>query len=121
MHNLGLNKEECIQALRWYDDKIESIIILFGISSRIPRENISTARELLKELKESMTSDYKKRDSREGETQMSDIEKACFLPAVHEAMTRIYVKTNSTPNQKWLQELFDIQSTFHYFLSQIGD
>ena len=79
------------------------------------------AQMLLTKLKEEFNNDYKSRNTNKGEEQMTDVERIYFFPAIYEAHTSIYVKTNSRPSEKWVFELFDAQSTLKYYLHQLQD
>lgn len=119
MREIGLSKEECIRKLQWYSDKIDEIVGLFGQGSRVPREDVPNARELLKELKDSLKSDYRSRDTKRGREQMSDVESAFFFPAVHEAWTSINVKTHYVPSTQWVEELSYAQVSINHNLGDL--
>ena len=75
------------------------------------------AKSLLKNLKQRLKADYKQRDTAIGQEQMSSIEGGYYFPAMHEAHTCISVKTNSTPNQKWIDEIDDAKLEIDFYLN----
>lgn len=119
--SIGFSKEDCITHLQAYSDEIEQIFALFDDRSFIRKGQKEKAQELLTNLKEKFKNDYKSRDTKRGEAQMTQVESAFFFPAIHEAYTSIYVKTNSRPSPKWVFELYDAQSTIKYYLHQLQD
>ena len=47
---------------------------------------------------------------------MAKAEKTFYYPAIKEAYTRINVKINSTPSEKWIMELLDAQKSIRYYI-----
>jgi hypothetical protein len=116
MAPVGISAEECIHYLTVYCEAIQEIVALIENNNQISREHTEKAQELLKKLKNMFQQDYKSRDTRQGRQTMSRVEKTSFFPAIHEASTRIYVKTNSLPNEKWVMQLLDARSEIKYYL-----
>lgn len=102
-------------------DQIDQIMQLFDERSFIRKGQKEKAQELLTNLKEKFKSDYKSRDTKRGEEQMTDVERAFFFPAIHEAYAGISIKTNSLPSPTWVFELYDAQSTIRYYLDQLRE
>ena len=122
MPKIGLSKEECINQLQSYSNKIDEICGLFDDRGFILKGQKEKAQMLLTKLKEEFKDDYKLRHTERGKEQMTEVEQACFLPAIDEAHTRIYVKTNSIPSSKWLDDLYDVQgSSIKYYLDQLSE
>ncbi len=116
---IGLSSNDIIGILRSYSDDIDKILILFDDHGWIAYKNKESAQELLKGLKELLRNDYHRRDTKEGQQKMSEVEKTFFFPAIHKALTRIHVKTNSQPSEKWFLELLDAQSEIRYYSNEL--
>lgn len=122
MTPIGIDTQGCIKALHVYVDEIDELLNLLGLMpGSINQEKVRKSKQLLQNLKDSLRQDYHQRRTGRGESQMSHVEKTHFFPAVHEALTRIYVRTNSTPSQRWIDELADAQSSILFYLSQLED
>ncbi len=118
---IGFSEEDCITHLQAYVDDIEQIFALFDERSFIRKGQKEKAQELLTNLKEKLKNDYKSRDTKRGEEQMTDVERAFFFPAIHEAYAGISIKTNSRPSPTWVFELYDAQNSIRYYLDQLKD
>lgn len=118
---IGLSQEECIAYLQSYSDEIDQIIALFDNRGYILKGQKENAQALLTKLKESLKNDYKSRDTKKGEEQMTEVESACFFPAIHETYANMSIKTNSRPSPAWTFELYDAQSTIKHYLHQLKD
>lgn len=117
MKEIGFSPEECIRGLQSYIDEIDEILALFDKDGWIIKGKTEKAQYILQKLKDCLRRDYKRRESQKGQQEMTEIEQASFFPAIHEALTKIYVRPNSIPSQKWIDELLDAQSTVQYYLN----
>lgn len=115
------SKEDCITHLQAYSDKIDQIFALFDDRGLVVRSEKEQAQLLLGNLKQQLKSDYKSRDTKRGNEEMTHFERAYLFPAIHEAYTSIYIKTNSRPSGKWIAELYDAQSTIKFYLHQLQE
>lgn len=120
IQSIGLSQEDCISRLQAYSDEIDQIIALFD-DRGVRKGQKETAQALLTKLKESLKNDYKSRDTKKGEEQMTNVERTCFFPAIHEAYANMSIKTNSRPSSAWTFELYDAQSTIKHYLHQLKD
>lgn len=121
LRKIGYSKEDCITHLQSYLDEIDQIFALFDDRGLIVRGKKEQAQLLLIKLKQQLKNDYKSRDTKRGEEEMTQVERAYFFPAIHKAYTSIYIKTNSRPSGKWVAELFDAQSSIKYYLYQLRE
>lgn len=119
MNKIGLSKQECIEALQYFIDAIDKITELLREEKNLYGNKRSLAQERLKVFKEEIKDEYKIRSTIKSQSLMSSFEKHFYTPAIQEARTRVYVKTNSIPNQKWALELYDAQSSLKYYLHQL--
>lgn len=119
MNKIGLSKQECIEFLQYFINSIDKITEIIGKERILYGSRRSLAQERLKNFKEEINSECKIRSTIKSEELMSDFEKYFYDPAIKEARTRIYVKTNSIPNQKWALELYDAQNSLKYYLYQL--
>jgi hypothetical protein len=120
MTMLGLSSEECVAKLQTYIRKIDAILALLDENGCPVDGDIFRIQEQLKSLKESLKADYYRRDTKKGENAMSDIEKFFLFPAIHEAYTSIFIKTNSTPSRKWINDLFNARNSIQYYLDDLN-
>lgn len=116
MKGIGFSPEECIRGLQSYCDEIDEILALFDKDGRIIKEKTVNAQHLLQGLKGCLRRDYKRRETIKGQNEMTMIEQAFFFPAIHEALTQIYVRPNSNPSKKWIDELSDAKFTIRQYL-----
>jgi len=114
MRAIGFSPEDCMRNLQSYVDEIDEILALFNEHGQVKHGKAEEAQDLLKGLKGLLRNDYEKRATNKGDKEMTEIERAFFMPAVHEALTRINVKTNSKPSGQWVRELLDAQSSIQY-------
>jgi hypothetical protein len=74
---------------------------------------------LLKDLKQSLKTDLDGGSTGRGQKQMGSIEQDFYMPAIHEAAKRISVETNSTPSQRWIDEIDIAQKYIKHYLNQL--
>jgi len=119
MKTIGFNKHECITNLRLYRDQMEKILSL--IEDKLPLRGAEKERVqvLLKDLNQSLKTDLDRYSTGRGRNQMSSAEQDFYMPAIHEAAKRIPVETNSTPSQKWIDEIDIVQKYIKYYLNQL--
>ena len=115
-----MDKKACIGRLAKFEAELDA---LEQLASRAPlRSNEKRkAQELLTRIKGELMAEYKARSTLRGQREMSEIEEHCYYPAVHEAFTRLSVKTNSIPNLDWVHQLYDARSSISYYLHQLRD
>ena len=116
MNNPGLLPENCLQKLKSFSDEIDKILLLFDDHGWVLSENKEIAQDLLSKLKTSFQIDVKSRELKRGDQVMTKAEKTFYYPAIKEAYTRINVKINSTPSEKWIMELLDAQKSIRYYI-----
>jgi hypothetical protein len=119
MKTIGFNKHECIKNLRLYRDKMEKILSL--VEDKLPLGAADKERVLLllKDLKQCLKTDLHRCSERRVQQQMSSVEQDFYLRAIHEAARRISVETNSTPSQRWVDEIDNAQRYIKYYLNQL--
>jgi len=119
MKTIGLNKHECIKNLRLYRDKMEKILSL--VEDKLPLRGADKERVqlLLKDLKLCLKTDLDRGSTGRGQKQMSSVEQDFYMPAIAEAAKRISVKTNSTPSQRWIDEIDIAQKYIKACLNQL--
>jgi len=115
-----MDKQECINELRSFVLEIQNILDFIQTPRKSSDEKYQ-AQEMLKIFKNRLETAYKTRDKARTHEKLTDIEKAYFFPAVHEAFANLTIKTNSTPNEKWGFELVDTQNTIQYYLGQLEE
>ena len=119
MNPIGFDRDQCIQNLQSFCDEIREIVALIGEDGALTAAEQKTARQLLKNLKAALKTDYKRRTTREGKAQMTAIEARCYLPAVHEASVIIKIAVNSVPGKRWISDLDSARGLLAYYLSRL--
>ena len=119
MKTIGLNKHECIRNLRLYRDKMEKILSLIEDKLPLRGANKEGVQLLLKDLTQGLKTDLDRGSTGRGRKQMSSVEQEFYMPAIHEAIKRISVETNSTPSQRWIVEIDNAQKYIKYYLNQL--
>ena len=119
MKTTGMNKHECIKNLRLYKDKMEKILSLVEDKLSLRDADKESAQLLLKDLKQSFKADLERSSKGRGRKQISSIEQDFYMPAITEAAKRISVKTNSTPSQRWIDEIDIAQKYIKACLNQL--
>ena len=119
MKSIGFNKNECIKNLCLYRDKMEKILSL--VEEKLPLRGADKARVqlLLKDLKQSLKTDLDRGSTGREQKQLRSVEQDFYMPAIHEAAKRISVETNSTPSQRWIDEIDNAQKYIKYYLNQL--
>ncbi len=112
-------KEMYIIKLKQLHGQMQSIIDLFGERTYLVGESKTQAQEMLIKIKEKLREDYKLSSNSRRPLKMTPAEKACYFPAIEEVLANMTIKTNSIPNQKWLYDLFDAQSTIDHYLREL--
>lgn len=118
---VGLTHGDCVASLSSYAIEIKEILDLFNENGRVNREDVDEAQQRLSDLKSCLRRDHKSRATKKGELEMTEIERAFFHPAIHEAQVRIKVPTNSRPSRQWFDELYDAYSSIRYWLHGLGE
>ena len=119
MKTIGMNKHECIKNLRLYKDKMEKILSLVEDKLSLRDADKESVQLLLKDLKQSFKADLDRSSKGRGQKQMSSIEQDFYMPAIREAARRISVETNSTPSQRWIDEIDIAQKYIKNYLNQL--
>lgn len=119
MKTIGMNKHECIKKLGLYRDKMEKILSLVEDKLPLRDADIESVQLLLKDLKQSLKADLDRGSKGRGRKQLSSVEQDFYMPAIHEAARRISVETNSTPSQRWIDEIDIVQKYIKYYLNQL--
>jgi hypothetical protein len=119
MKTIGFNKHECIKNLCLYRDKMEKILSLVEDKLSLRGTDKERVQLLLKDLKQSFKADLDRGSTGRGRKQMSSVEQDFYMPAIHEAVKRISVETNSTPSQRWIDEIDNAQKYIKYYLNQL--
>lgn len=119
LREIGLTKKECLTLLRSYYKQMELILTTISDGTRLRVEGILRAQPLLKELKCMLREAYNNRNTQTGGKQMSSFEEQYFFPAIHETLTRIRIKSNTRPNNAWIDQLYEAQSTVSFWINQM--
>jgi hypothetical protein len=119
MKTIGFNKHECIKNLCLYRDKMEKILSLVEDKLSLRGTDKERVQLLLKDLKQGLITDWDRGSTGRGRKQMSSVEQDFYMPAIHEAVKRISVETNSTPSQRWIDEIDNAQKYIKYYLNQL--
>ena len=119
MKTIEFNKNDCVKYLCLYRDKMEKILSLVEGNLPLYGNDEEKAQLLLQDLKQSLESDLDK-DSRESrQIQISSFKRDYYLPAIYEAIKRISVEPDSTPSQKWIDDIDIAQKYIKYYLNQL--
>ncbi len=119
MKTIGLKKHECIKNLRLYRDKMEKILSLFEDKLPLRGADKESVQLLLKDLKLCLKTDLDRGSTGRGQKQMSSVEQDFYMPAIAEAARRISLETNSTPSQRWIDEIDIAQKYIKNYLNQL--
>ena len=109
----------CLAQLETIEAEIEAVIALFGNRQQLFGIERQHAREQLGALKKKLDQEYRRTSSQRGQAGLNRTEKAYYAPAVHDARTRILVKTSSIPDAKWIGELLDAADSIAFYASQL--
>ena len=111
----------CIGRLERRRNKILVIMELIGEKRGLTGEDKDRAQALLKVLKGKLRADYRFGNTAKGRAQMTETELHFYHPAVHEALTRIRVKTNSVPDPQWVSQLYEALMNVDHYLHELRD
>jgi hypothetical protein len=101
---------------------VDRINALMGILERgMSHGQREDARQRMKEIKERLREDAEAGRTVSGFERMTAAEQTIFHPAVNEAETRIHVRWNSSPNDRWLSELYDARISLTFQLDHLED
>lgn len=115
-----MDKDMCVNELENFDTQIQKILSLFDERGfLVPDASVSDAQEKLKILKQNLENEYKKRSTVKGKKSMTETEKLYFLPAVHQTFAYLKIKTNSSPDEKWVMELKRAEQEIRYHLNAL--
>lgn len=121
MEKLGLNKKECEESLKHFVNAINEIIQFWGSETHLSRSDKSIVQSKLRILKSEFKLAYDSRSTIKGSNEMSRFEAAFFYPAIHESMTKISVRVNSQPDEKWQHELYSAQYILKCYLRGLNE
>ena len=119
MKTTGLNKNECIKNLRLYRDKMKKILSLVEENLPLCDAAEERAQSLLNSLKQGIKADLDRGSTIGEQKQIGKLERDFFLPAIYEAAKRVSVEPNSTPDQRWIDEIDIAQKYIKYYLNQL--
>ena len=119
MKRISLKKSECIKYLRLYNDRMEKILSL--VEDNLPLCNVEKqrAQSLLNNLKQGLKSELDRVSEAGGQKQINKIERDFYLRAIYEAVKRLSVEPDSTPDQRWIDDLDIAQKYIKYYLNQL--
>jgi hypothetical protein len=116
------DKASVIERLEAYNRRFEELLALLAGDLPLRGAAKDRAQVLLKALKEDLGAEYREMSTIRGQATLTDIERSCYAPVVHQAFADIHVATNSTPNEKWHSELYGAQISITHMLHQLrGD
>jgi len=113
--------QSCYDRLKYFNDAIQEILLIFKDENMLTGEKKKRAQELLRKLKKEFNQDYHSRDKVSIKKKMSEVERYYYFPTIHEASSRIRVKVNSVPDNKWINQLCEAQINIQYMMDQIKD
>jgi len=112
---IGMDREQCIEALQSYEDEIEALMRLVDAGG-----DPADAQAQMRVLKASMEHDVKIRGTAAGREQMTAPEEACFEPAVRNASIQLApVLWNGKPDGEWFQRLYAAQVDIGWGIGQL--
>lgn len=110
-------KKDCLTKLETIRAQIETLEDLMGEKPVLYDEERKRAQELLKRIKGTLRSEYRRTSMPSGKSALTTAELHHYRPAVHQADCAIRVKYNSIPNAQWVSELYDARTTIEWFIS----
>lgn len=113
-----LTVEECRKSLKYYVEKTDYLMDLVNKPSSLSPDKINEARENLKSLKSSLDLDIKRQKSN---IPLNAPEQAVYFPALMQARADLLISAATRPNSEWYSNLYHIQVTLSYALSQLAD
>jgi hypothetical protein len=111
----------CLERLDQLRAGIKAVEAVFGDKRQLFGSDRQRAQELLAEIKTRLKQEYRRTSAERGRSSLNPVEQAFYSPAVHEAITKLRVKTNSIPNASWLSELYDAAGDIEHYASQLRE
>ncbi|MCL4402823.1 MAG: hypothetical protein M1436_09210 [Acidobacteria bacterium] len=112
-----MTEAEVITGLQQFSDRIGRLMELVGSEIPASKEQIAQAQHLLKAIKADLEAEVRPRMTTRGRSAMSEVEAACYYPALQEALSKIRVHSNSRPGRGWYSGLDDAQDLIDTSLS----
>lgn len=116
---MNADKASVIERLEAYDRRFEELLAMLQNMLPLRGEAKDRAQALLKSLKEDLGAEYRKMSTVRGQKELTEVERSCYAPVIHQAFADIHVATNSTPNDKWHSELYGAQISITYMLHEL--
>ena len=110
----------CYRRLQFFDNLIDQITHKIGSGSQVTETEKIDMQNLLKELKGELKKDFEFMSNVSVQNTLSDIDKNLYLPAIQQALSRIKIKTGSMPDQKWVSQLYEVQTDIRDCMSKVA-
>lgn len=111
------DKKACLKKLEAIKAQLETLEELIGEKRTLYGAEKKQAQELLKSLKATLRSEYRRTSTSSGRDILNTTEKCHYAPAIHQADCAIRVKYNSIPNEQWLSEIYDARIDIEWAIS----
>ena len=106
--------------IRELETRCEELMTMVG-GADLKGEQRAAAQVKLTALKDSLRSIYEKYKTFDSQSKLTNAERESFLPAVHEAMTRLQVSTKSRPARgTWFKELSACRADLERYRRQLS-
>lgn len=110
---------KCLGELDALKAKFDAIFSFFGDKRILFGADRARAREMLRDLKDTLERECRRVSGVRGQPRLNDTESAYYAPAVQEASANLSIKTNSIPDAMWLSEVYDGAFTIDYYADQL--
>jgi len=114
---LASDKKACLKKLEDIKAQLEALEELMGEKTTLYDEEKKQAQELLKALKATLRAEYRRTSTSSGKAVLNTTEEHHYRRAIHEAYSKLRVKSNSTPNQQWFHEIYDVRTDIEWYIS----
>ena len=117
---MGQDKASVVARLEAYNQRFGAILDLLEVTLPLHGELKEKAQSLLKSLKGDLKTEYQKMSTLKGQEQLSEVERTCYEPVIHETYAGIQTSSNSIPDKEWIDDLYDARINITHMLDQLA-
>jgi hypothetical protein len=108
-----------IERLEAYNQRFEELLAMLRGSLPLRGADKDKAQALYKSLKTDLEAEYRKMSTVRGQEALTDVERSCYAPVIHQTFTELYSPTNAVPDAKLHGHLYGARINITHMLHQL--
>ena len=116
---LTADERRCLEQLEDWEEQIDQLLELVQGSSRLVAQQADEARTQLTALKRDLGAESKRLAKLGRRSELNQIERTCYDPAIRQTAAELTVKVNSVPGPRWFKDLYQAYGTISAAVSDL--